>query len=154
MYRNNIKTVEQLGKRKEELICIQNKLEMQKQEIFQERKEYLKLFRLYEELGELQVPVMLYRDGDSSFVEQYIRMKQIIKQMKQSGLSVDEVKEKYMDYKQQFSLIGKMERMVQKEVALCEEIWQENRPVEKREEELKINYDKERKIEKGKKKVR
>ena len=154
LYRNNIKTVEQLGKRKEELICIQNKLEMQKQEIFQERKEYLKLFRLYEELGKLQVPVMLYRDGDSSFVEQYIRMKQIIKQMKQSGLSVDEVKEKYKDYKQQFSLIGKMERMVQKEVALCEEIWQENRPVEKREEELKINYDKERKIEKGKKKVR
>ena len=127
---------------------------MQKQEIFQERKEYLKLFRLYEELGKLQVPVMLYRDGDSSFVEQYIRMKQIIKQMKQSGLSVDEVKEKYMDYKQQFSLIGKMERMVQKEVALCEEIWQENRPVEKREEELKTNYDKERKIDKGKKKVR
>ena len=58
----------------------------------------------------------------------------------------EDAAEKYKDYKQQFSLIGKMERMVQKEVALCEEIWQENRPVEKREEELKINYDKERKI--------
>lgn len=152
LYKNNIKTLEQLENRKEKLIDVREKLKMQKQEIFQERRRYAKLFRLYEELKKLQVPVMLYREGDRSFAEKYLQMKKIMGQIKQSGSSVEWVKEKYEEYKQQLSSIGKIEHMLEKEVALCEEIRQENTNDRKQEEVIKNN--KIQKTKKEKKKVR
>lgn len=152
LHANNIKTMEQLEKRREELACLQDKLKLQKQEIFQERKQYVKVFRLYKELENLRMPVKLYCDGDAAFAEEYHRMKKILEQIKRTGLSVEEVQKKYVDYKQSLSSFGKIERMAQKEAALCEEIWQENKTVRNREEVL--GNDKTRKAEREKSKIR
>jgi len=136
LHENKIKTLEELEQRREELRCLQDKLQIKKKEIFQERKKYAKVFRLYKELEELRLPVNLYRDGDATFSKEYIRMKNIIEQIKKAGLSVEEVQRQYMEYKQRLSSLGKIERMAQKEAALCDELWVENSAVKHKEKVL------------------
>lgn len=146
LHANKIKTLEQLEQRREELRCLQDKLQIKKKEIFQERKQYAKVFRLYGELEKLRLPVELYRDGDNTFSNEYNKMKEIIEQIKKAGLSVSEVQEQYVEYKQRLSSLGKIERMAQKEAALCEELWQENCFAKCKEEDL--TRKKERKTKK------
>lgn len=149
---NKIRTLEQLEQRREELRCLQDKLKIKKKEIFQERKQYVKVFRLYEEMENLRLSVKMYRDGDGTFSKEYNRMKNMIEQIKKAGVSVKEVQERYVEYKQKLSSLGKIERMVQKETALCDELWQENNVVKCKEKIF--NTDLTRKQEKVTKKVR
>lgn len=149
---NNIKTMEQLEQRREDLKCLRGRLESQKKEIFLERRQYATVFRLYEELEKLRLPVELYREGDAAFSKEYNRMRKIIEKIKQTGLSITEVQEQYAEFKQRLSSIGKIERMTQKEIALCEEIWQENIAARQKEKALENNTPK--KTEKINHKVR
>lgn len=152
LHANKIITLEHLEQRREELRCLQDKLQIKKKEIFQERKKYAKVFRLYEELEKLRLPVNLYRDGDATFSKEYIRMKNIIEQIKKAGLRVEEVQRQYMEYKQRLSSLGKIERMAQKEATLCDELWMESSAVTHKEEVLTENMT--RKKEEVTKKVR
>lgn len=145
LHANKIKTLEQLEQRREELRCLQDKLQIKKKEIFQERKQYAKVFRLYGELEKLRLPVELYRDGDATFSNEYNKMKKMIEQIKKTGLSVAEVQEQYVEYKQRLSSLGKIERMAQKEAALCEELWQENCFAKCKEEDLTRKKERETK---------
>lgn len=126
LHGNRINTMDQLENRLTELYSLRKKLTDRKREIFKDRKKYAKVFRMFKTLEQLRIPVKLYQDGDHTFSKEYEQMKEILAELRKSGMTTDEVKDRYNEFKERLSSIGKLEHMLQKEVKLCEEIKRES----------------------------
>lgn len=126
LHSNHINTMKQLETRLSELYSLKEKLAEQKRGIFQERKKYAEVFRLYEKMETLRMPAQLYKDGDRTFSGEYEQLKKTLETLKKSGMSVDEVKKQYDLFREKLSSMGKIEHMLKKEISLCEEIKQES----------------------------
>ncbi len=134
---NNITTMEQLEKKMEELHFFREKLTAQKKEIFQERKKYEKVFRLYETLETLRIPAQLYMEGDKTLSKEYKQLKDALAELKKSGMDLEEIKKKHASFREELSYMGKIEHMLKKEIYLCEDIKKESiqsRQTQKRKE--------------------
>lgn len=150
---NSIKTMEDLQERKEALYKAAEKLENRKKALWNQREPYKKLFAYYKQLEELRIPVQLYREGDTTFSGEYEQMRAILEKIRQSGMTVEELKGLYEQMRGKLSEIGKLEQALKKEITLCDKIEKDSIQHNKRSRQME--RENQRKQEKRKnKKVR
>lgn len=136
LHSHSIKTMEDLRNRKDALQKAAERLESMKKGVWEERFPYKKLFGYYKRLETLRIPVQLYRDGDTTFSEEYKEMRELIDKIHKSGMKLEELKALYERIHGQLSEIGKLEHEVKKEMALCEAIEKDSLQHKKQAQQL------------------
>lgn len=145
LHNHSIKTIEDLRNRKDALQKAAERLESMKKGIWEERFPYKKLFSYYKQLEALRIPVQLYRDGDTTFSEEYKEMRELIDKVRKSGMKLEELKALYERIHGQLSEIGKLEHELKKEMALCETIEKDSLQHKKQAQQLEQSEKKQTK---------
>lgn len=145
LHSHSIKTMEDLRNRKDALQKAAERLESMKKGVWEERFPYKKLFGYYKRLETLRIPVQLYRDGDTTFLEEYKEMRELIDKIYKSGMKLEELKALYERMHGQLSEIGKLEHELKKEMALCETIEKDSLQHKKQAQQLEQSEKKQTK---------
>ncbi|MDE7423786.1 MAG: relaxase/mobilization nuclease domain-containing protein [Lachnospiraceae bacterium] len=145
LHSHSIKTMEDLRNRKDALQKAAERLESMKKGVWEERFPYKKLFGYYKRLETLRIPVQLYRDGDTTFSEEYKEMRELIDKIHKSGMKLEELKALYERIYGQLSEIGKLEHELKKEMALCETIEKDSLQHKKQAQQLEQSEKKQTK---------
>ena len=145
LHNHSIKTMEDLRNRKDALQKAAERLESMKKRVWEERFPYKKLFGYYKRLEALRIPVQLYRDGDTTFSEEYKEMRELIDKIHKSGMKLEELKALYERIHGQLSEIGKLEHELKREMALCEAIEKDSLQHKKQTQQLEQSEKKQTK---------
>lgn len=145
LHKHSICTMKDLQKRKDDLQKAANQLESKKIMLWKERYPYKKLFDCYKRLEALRIPVQLYRDGDTTFSEEYKEMRKLIDKIHHAGMELGELKVLYERIRGQLSEIGRLEHELKKEMALCETIERDSIQHKKHEQQLETKEKKQTK---------
>lgn len=110
LVRHNIESVEQLTAVVQNLTDKKKETSSEKSRLYREKDSFRELFRIIDEMAQLEAAHHCYQNGDNFFEDEYAAWMSLERKLSEKGYSMEEVKKLRLFYQEQCSLVNKKER--------------------------------------------